>query len=114
LSAITVKAIVPGSIYSDLRRNDVLKEDLYYENNYINYRWVSRENRTFHTAITFFQKHFFKYRRRFSIEQKLSLFLLAEGINRVSCIYINDKMIGTTGEYGFMGLRGFQTLHPQV
>jgi beta-mannosidase len=42
-----VKARVPGSIYSDLRRDGLLKEDLYYENNDINYRWVSYDNWTF-------------------------------------------------------------------
>jgi beta-mannosidase len=42
-----VKARVPGSIYSDLLRDSVLKEDLYYENNDINYRWVSYDNWTF-------------------------------------------------------------------
>ncbi len=42
-----MKARVPGSIYSDLRRDGLLKEDLYYENNDINYRWVSYDNWTF-------------------------------------------------------------------
>jgi beta-mannosidase len=42
-----VKAKVPGSIYSDLRRDGVLKQDIYYEYNDINYRWVSFDNWTY-------------------------------------------------------------------
>ncbi len=46
-SAITAKAKVPGSIYSDLHRNGRLKADLYYEDNDVNYRWVALENWTY-------------------------------------------------------------------
>ncbi len=42
-----MKATVPGSIYSDLRRDGVLKEDIYYEYNDVNYRWVSYDNWTY-------------------------------------------------------------------
>ncbi len=42
-----MKAKVPGSIYSDLRRDSVLKEELHYEYNDVNYRWVSYDNWTF-------------------------------------------------------------------
>ena len=45
--AIKIKARVPGTIYSDLRRENVLKEDLNYGENDVNYRWVSYDNWTF-------------------------------------------------------------------
>jgi beta-mannosidase len=45
--AILVKAKVAGSIYSDLRTNNVLKQDLYYGYNDVNYRWVSYDNWTY-------------------------------------------------------------------
>jgi beta-mannosidase len=55
--AISVKAKVPGSIYSDLRTNNVLKQELYYGYNDVNYRWVSYDNwsyeRTFEGFVNF-------------------------------------------------------------
>lgn len=45
--AIRVKANVPGSIYSDLKRADVLHEDLYAGFNDIHYRWVAWDNWTY-------------------------------------------------------------------
>ncbi len=58
-----MKARVPGSIYSDLRRDSVLKEDLYYENNDINYRWVSYDNWTFERTFEGFV-NFIKIKRQ--------------------------------------------------
>ena len=46
-SAIKVTSKVPGSIYTDLKRNGTLKQDFYYGNNDINYRWVANDNWTF-------------------------------------------------------------------
>src|SRR5882724_5276249 len=46
LIAIKTKAKVPGSIYSDLRREGILK-DLYVGKNDVNYRWVSYDNLTY-------------------------------------------------------------------
>ncbi|CAG2174214.1 unnamed protein product [Oppiella nova] len=84
--AIRVKAKVPGSIYSDLRRENVLKEDLLYEKNDVNYRWVSYDNWT--------------YERTFNVESnilnKKNVNLLANGIDTVSSVYINDQLIGKT------------------
>ncbi len=45
--AISVRAKVPGSIHSDLRTDNILKQDLYYCYNDINYRWVSYDNWTY-------------------------------------------------------------------
>ncbi|CAG2118551.1 unnamed protein product, partial [Medioppia subpectinata] len=42
-----VRARVPGSIYSDLRREGVLKESLLSGDNNVKYRWVSYDNWTF-------------------------------------------------------------------
>ena len=44
--AIKTGAVVPGSIYSDLRRVGILK-DLYQGKNDINYRWVAYDNWTY-------------------------------------------------------------------
>lgn len=46
--AILVSAQVPGSIYTDLIRNNILEQDPYFGSNDLNYRWVSYDNWTFH------------------------------------------------------------------
>ncbi|CAG2112721.1 unnamed protein product [Medioppia subpectinata] len=87
-NAITIKvgAKVPGSIYSDLRRAQVLKQDLLYEKNDVNYRWVAYDNWT--------------YERTFTVDSKLlnkkNINLLANGIDTISSVYINDQLIGKT------------------
>ncbi|CAG2176241.1 unnamed protein product, partial [Oppiella nova] len=79
-------ATVPGSIYSDLRREQVLKQDLFFENNDVNYRWVAYDNWT--------------YERTFNVDaniiSKKYVNLLANGIDTVSSVYINDQLIGKT------------------
>ena len=45
--AIKVSSKVPGSIYTDLKRNGTLKQDFYFGSNDINYRWVANDNWTF-------------------------------------------------------------------
>ncbi|CAK9253539.1 unnamed protein product, partial [Sphagnum jensenii] len=84
--SIKAKARVPGSVYSDLRRDSVLKEELHYEYNDVNYRWVSYDNWTFE--------------RTFAVDASLlskeSVHLVAKGIDTVSNVYVNDKLIGTT------------------
>ncbi|CAG2110569.1 unnamed protein product [Medioppia subpectinata] len=50
--SIKVGAKVPGSIYSDLRRAQVLKQDLLYEKNDVNYRWVAYDNWTYERTFT--------------------------------------------------------------
>lgn len=46
-TAIHIEAEVPGSIYSDLRRNKILNQHPYYEKNDVNYRWVAYDNWTY-------------------------------------------------------------------
>ncbi|CAG2116035.1 unnamed protein product, partial [Medioppia subpectinata] len=84
--SIKVGAKVPGSIYSDLRRAQVLKQDLLYEKNDVKYRWVAYDNWT--------------YERTFAVDSKLldkkNVNLLANGIDTVSSVYVNDQLIGKT------------------
>ncbi|CAG2100526.1 unnamed protein product [Medioppia subpectinata] len=86
ITAIQVKARVPGSIYSDLRREGVLKETLLSGNNDLKYRWVSYDNWTFE--------------RIFNVDEKLLskqyVYLLANGIDTVSEVTVNDRLIGRT------------------
>lgn len=44
--AITVKATVPGTIHTDLLRNNVIN-DPYYRNNDILYKWIGQDKWTF-------------------------------------------------------------------
>jgi hypothetical protein len=50
-TAIKVSARVPGSIFTDLIRNDVLNEDPYYGQNDQNYKWVSHDNWTYYKTF---------------------------------------------------------------
>ncbi|CAG2120110.1 unnamed protein product, partial [Medioppia subpectinata] len=83
---IQVRARVPGSIYSDLRREGVLKESLLSGDNDVKYRWVSYDNWTFE--------------RTFNVDEKLLskqyVYLLANGIDTVSEVTVNDRLIGRT------------------
>ncbi|CAG2177016.1 unnamed protein product, partial [Oppiella nova] len=85
-TAITSKATVPGTIYTDLRNNGHLSEELLAGYNDVNYRWVSRDNWT--------------YGREFEVDAKLLtkqvVNLVAEGVDTVSAIYINDQLVGRT------------------
>jgi hypothetical protein len=49
--AISTEATVPGGIYSDLRRGNILKEDVYYRDNDLKYRWVSKTGWTYSTEF---------------------------------------------------------------
>ncbi|CAG2119564.1 unnamed protein product, partial [Medioppia subpectinata] len=83
---IQVKARVPGSIYSDLRREGVLKESLLSGDNDLKYRWVSYDN--------------WSFERTFNVDEKLLskqyVYLLANGIDTVSEVTVNDQLIGRT------------------
>lgn len=37
-----IAALVPGNVYTDLEKNGILKESLYYRDNDQKYRWVSK------------------------------------------------------------------------
>ncbi|XP_054162255.1 beta-mannosidase-like [Oppia nitens] len=84
--AIKVKAKVPGSIHSDLRREGVLKQDIYVQYNDIDYQWVSLDNWTFVKTFTVDS----------NILNKKTVNLLAKGIDTISSVFINDKLIGKT------------------
>jgi hypothetical protein len=44
-------AQVPGGIFSDLKKANILKEDFFFRDNDIKYRWVSWDNWTYHTTF---------------------------------------------------------------
>ncbi|XP_054169104.1 beta-mannosidase-like [Oppia nitens] len=84
--SLRVVAKVPGSVYTDLMRNNVLKEDPYYGTNDFNYKWVAFDNWT--------------YDKTFNVDEtiinKKGVYLVCHGLDTVSKIYINQVMIGTT------------------
>ncbi|XP_054162137.1 beta-mannosidase-like [Oppia nitens] len=84
--SIKVKAKVPGSIHSDLRREGVLKQDIYIQYNDIEYQWVSLDNWTYVKTFTVDSY----------ILEKITVNLLVKGIDTVSSIFINNKLIGKT------------------
>lgn len=84
--SIFVPAQVPGGIYSDLRRNEILKQDILFGKNDIAYRWVGNENWTY--SATFAIDH--------QIGRSQSVKLVLNGIDTVATIYLNDYEIGTT------------------
>lgn len=43
------EAKIPGGVYSDLRRAEILTKDIFYRFNDEEYRWVAKDNWTFTT-----------------------------------------------------------------
>lgn len=84
--SLVAPAQVPGGIYSDLRRAQVLKQDLLMGKNDIAYRWVGNENWTYTTS--------------FSIDQQIamsqSVKLVMHGVDTVATVYLNGEEIGQT------------------
>jgi len=98
-----VKAIVP-EVYSDLRRENVLKQYLYYGYNDLNYRWVSYETGLWENfnglqINLIFDKKIFNS-INFSVDSSLlskeSVNLVVYGIDTISSIYINEVLVGKT------------------
>lgn len=85
-SSLVLPAIVPGGIYSDLRRNNVLKQDILYGKNDIAYRWVGNENWTYTTYFSIDHQ----------IARSQSVKLVLHGLDTVSTVYINNQEVGTT------------------
>ncbi|RWS05542.1 beta-mannosidase-like protein, partial [Dinothrombium tinctorium] len=83
---ITVKAQVPGGIYTDLYRAGILKQYLLRKNNDIAYRWVAY--------------HDWTYTKQFQISSKLiekrGVYLIAYGLDSVSQIFVNGKYVGNS------------------
>lgn len=84
--SIVVPAQVPGGVYSDLRRSQVLKQDILYGKNDLQYRWVGSENWTYST--TFAIDHL--------IARSQSVKLVLHGIDTFASIYLNGHEIGST------------------
>lgn len=85
-NSIQVPAQVPGGVYSDLRRNNVLKQDILQGKNDLAYRWVSHDNWTYTTAFAIDHQ----------IARSQSVKLVLDGIDTISTIFLNDHEIGTT------------------
>jgi len=81
---IVLPAVVPGGIYSDLIRNNVIGHPFFGTND-VNYRWVGDNN--------------WNYAGSFTINSQLlynDIFIVFEGIDTVAQIFINDHFVGTT------------------
>ena len=79
-----VAATVPGGIYTDLSNAGILKQDIYYRFNDVEYRWASKENWT--------------YSRTFNVPKKLmkrkEIFLVFYGVDTIASVYLNENHIG--------------------
>lgn len=85
-NSIVVPAHVPGGIYTDLRRSNVLKQDILVGKNDVAYRWVGNENWTYTTSFTIDHQ----------IARSQSVRLVLHGVDTVSTIILNGHEIGTT------------------
>lgn len=83
---MVLPAQVPGGIYSDLRRNQVLRQDLLYGKNDLAYRWVGQENWTYTTAFAIDQH----------IAMSQSVKLVLHGVDTVATVYMNGEEVGQT------------------
>lgn len=96
---------LPTDIFLELYKQGQIS-DPYYRDNDVNYRWISREAWTFTKVFNF------------STTSKNSI-LLASGVDTVSSIFLNDKLVGNTSnmfrEYrlaisNLLALNGLNTL----
>lgn len=85
-NSIIIPAQVPGGIYSDLRRNNILKQDILYGKNDISYRWVGNENWTYTTTFTIDHQ----------IARSQSVKLILHGIDTIGSLFLNGHEIGST------------------
>lgn len=85
-NSIVIPAQVPGGIYSDLRRSNVLKQDLLFGKNDVAYRWVGNENWTYTTLFTI--------DHQIAVSQSVKLVL--HGVDTISTVYLNGQEVGTT------------------
>lgn len=49
--ALSGDAQVPGGIFADLKKANILKEDFFFRENDVMYRWVSWDNWTYHATF---------------------------------------------------------------
>lgn len=85
-SSLMLPARVPGGIYTDLRRNNILKQDILSGKNDIVYRWVGNENWTYTTYFSIDHQ----------IARSQSVRLLLHGVDTISTVYLNGEEIGST------------------
>ncbi|KAB0804244.1 hypothetical protein PPYR_01214 [Photinus pyralis] len=83
--SLNLSAIVPGGIYSDLMRENMI-EDVFYGFNDIETRWVSKMD--------------WNYSTKFSVPEDMMSYktikLVLEGVDTFSTIYLNDYKLGST------------------
>ena len=84
--SLVLPASIPGGIYSDLRRNNILKQELLYGKNDLAYRWVGQENWTYATAFAIDHQ----------IATSQSVKLVLHGLDTVATIYLNGEEVGST------------------
>lgn len=84
--SLTLPARVPGGIYTDLRRNNILKQDILVGKNDLAYRWVGNENWTYTTYFAIDHQ----------IARSQAVRLVLHGVDTISTIYLNGQEIGST------------------
>lgn len=85
-NSIFIPAQVPGGIYSDLRRNSILKQDILFGKNDVAYRWVGNENWTYATTFTIDHQ----------LARSQSVKLVLHGVDTIASVLLNGQEIGTT------------------
>ncbi|GBM74431.1 Beta-mannosidase [Araneus ventricosus] len=83
--SIIVKTKVPGSIYTDLQRRNII-QDPYFGENDVLYSWVGHDSWTFKK----------KFKADCHLLQKTRIILMAHGLDTVSQIHLNGELIGAS------------------
>ncbi|KAK9891852.1 hypothetical protein WA026_016651, partial [Henosepilachna vigintioctopunctata] len=82
---VNLVASVPGGIYTDLMRNNII-DDPTLEDNDQKYKWVGRKNWT--------------YAKHFAVDKDIleysNLNIVFEGLDTISTIFLNGKQIGSS------------------
>ncbi|TRY71911.1 hypothetical protein TCAL_00176 [Tigriopus californicus] len=84
--SISIPAQVPGGIYSDLERAQVLNSSVYFRFNDVKFRWVGQES--------------WVYKKEFTMPKSMkgseNVLLNLEGLDTVAEITLNEQFIGRT------------------
>ncbi|XP_045607068.2 beta-mannosidase isoform X1 [Procambarus clarkii] len=83
---LVVGGTVPGGVYTDLLKANVLTSDVYYRYNDLDYRWVSEQNWTYSTTLTASQ----------DLVDQERVALVFQGLDTAAQVLLNGELVGTS------------------
>ncbi|XP_075226998.1 beta-mannosidase-like [Lycorma delicatula] len=83
-NSTSITGTVPGGIYTDLINAGILKDDIFFENNDVKYRWVAKEDWIYSTTFEVGQ----------DVLSRENIWLVFHGLDTVGTIFLNNQTLG--------------------